>query len=165
MPAPNRPYKPAEGPLPSTVGNGNDYAAQVAGTISSARGSFDTATRPQTSDPILFYSLQLNTNTFKTSLCDGAANPATCQGWQQFVFSNVTHAAFMQYWLIDYGPQCPAGWTALGSHCRKSSSGSSFICPQIIRSFLEVQGTAGSGGAMDVINVLARGVADGYGGG
>ena len=68
MPAPNRPYKPAEGPRPSTVGNGNDYAAQVAGTISSARGSFDTATGLDF-HPVQFYSLQLNTNFFTTSLC------------------------------------------------------------------------------------------------
>ena len=155
MPAPKRPYKPAEGPRPSTVGNGNDYAAQVAGTISSARGSFDNAT-PLFS-PILFYSAQLNTNTFKTSLCDGAANPATCLGWQQFVFSNVTHAAFMQYWLIDYGPQCPSGWTAFGSsHCRTSTSNSNPISPQNPR-YLELQGTAGSGGAMDVIIVPGLG--------
>jgi hypothetical protein len=153
MPAPNRPYKPAEGPLPSTVGNGNDYAAQVAGTISSARGSFDNATGLDFRS-VRSYSLQLNTNTFKTSLCDGAANPATCLGWQQFVFSNVKHAAFMQYWLIDYGPQCPAGWTAFGSHCRTSSSNSSFISPQDNPTFVEVQGTAGSGGAMDVVKVI-----------
>lgn len=151
MPAPNRPYKPAEGPRPNTVGNGNDYAAQVAGTISLARGSFDNATG--LFSPIFFYSAQLNTNTFKTSLCDGAANPATCLGWQQFVFSNVSRAAFMQYWLIDYGPQCPWGWTAFGSsHCRKSTGNSNPISPQNPK-FLELHGTAGSGGAMDVIIV------------
>jgi von Willebrand factor type D domain len=152
MPAPNRPYKPAEGPRPSTVGNGNDYAAQVAGTISSARGSFDTDTGFEF-NPVFFYSLQLNTNTFKTSLCDGAANPATCLGWQQFVFSNPMQAAFMQYWLIDYGPQCPSGWTGLGSHCRTKSGSSSITSPQENPVFVELQGTAGSGGAMDVFIV------------
>jgi VWD domain-containing protein len=160
--APNRPYKPVEGPLPNTVGNGNDYAAQVAGIISSAIGSFDTATGPDLHHPVRFYSLQLNTNFFTTSLCDSAANPAACKGWQQFVVSvdaGVGQVAFMQYWLIDYGPQCPAGWTTLGSDC-KMSSGGVFVPLQLSPlGYLELEGTAGSGGALDLISVL---VVDGH---
>ena len=39
---PARPYPPARGPRPSTVGNGNDVSASVTGHISQAVGSFDS---------------------------------------------------------------------------------------------------------------------------
>jgi FG-GAP-like repeat len=60
------------------------------------------------------FSLQLNTNFFTTATCSGALNPSQCRGWQQFVDSNVEgQAAYMQYWLINYGTTiCPAGWTS-----------------------------------------------------
>src|SRR5262249_24056198 len=82
------------------------------------------------------------------------ANPATCIGWQQFVFSNSMYqAAFMQYWLIDYGAQCPAGWNPLGSHCWTSSSKSNPPLTEPHPVFLSLQATAGSGGAKDVLIV------------
>ncbi len=41
-----------------------------------------------------------------------STNP-DCRGWEQFVFenNNVSHRAFIQYWLIKYNTTCPAGWT------------------------------------------------------
>ena len=42
--APAVPYRPARGPRPDTVGNGNDVSAQVTGHISEAVGSFDSVT-------------------------------------------------------------------------------------------------------------------------
>ena len=113
-----RPY-PARGPKPLTVGNGAGFSANSAtGHISLAVGSFDRVTGviretgSATGAPNTF-SLQLNANFFQTPACNGAVNPAQCQGWQQFVFStngcvNNRTCAFMQYWLIGFGPNCPA---------------------------------------------------------
>ena len=130
---PPRPYPPARGPRPGTVGNGTDISAQATGgSITGAEGSFPTTsgvtsetgviTPNSTCTPVLgpnAFSLQLNTNTFsgpnntKASsnppLCAGAANPSNCAGWQQFVYSN-TGTAFMQYWLINYNAICPSSW-------------------------------------------------------
>ena len=92
MTAPQRPYPLARGVRPDTVGNGNDFSAQVSGSnplppISSAIGSFDSVTGVESETDLgkaNIFSLQLNTNTFNTSSCSGGA----CVGWQQFVFSN-----------------------------------------------------------------------------
>jgi uncharacterized membrane protein len=114
---PTRPYKPARGPRPTFVGNGNDVVAQVSGLISQAEGSFDSVTGvtsetgavteggPQVANT---FSLQLNTNFFSTPACNGAAG-SQCKGWEQFVYSNEGQA-FIQYWLINYDSTCPAGW-------------------------------------------------------
>src|SRR6185503_8017188 len=76
--APKRPYPPAIGRRPQTVGGSNDFAAEVTGIISSAVGSFDTVSGvtsetgqengsgPQVANT---YSLQLNTKPFTTSVC------------------------------------------------------------------------------------------------
>jgi hypothetical protein len=147
--APNGTYAPAQG--------SNDFAAEVAGTISSAVGSFDdyAAWSPNNTGlgtPSVEYSLQLNTNFFTTSLCNGAANPANCKGWQQFVYSAKSlqdSTLFIQYWLIDYG-SCPTGWTARGSHCSKSTSPTPVPYQYIFNlRRLTLTGTVGSGGAMD----------------
>src|ERR1700747_546397 len=109
--APRRPYPPARGPRPSQVGNGNDVSAKVGGSISEAVGSFDsvtgvtseTGTGPFTGPNS--FSLQLNSNFFISSACNGAATPGSCRGWQQFVYANVScpNCGFMQYWLLGWG--------------------------------------------------------------
>ena len=120
----------AMGLTPETVGNGGDYSAQVSGTISRARGSFTGVTGLNTEvDAVLNrYSLQLNTNTFDTSACNGAA--AGCQGWQQFIYQS-SGAIYMQYWLIGYNstdangnltPGCPTGWATSGNSCFHDSA-------------------------------------------
>jgi hypothetical protein len=114
-------------PLPQTVGNGVDFSARVTGSISGAEGSFDSVTGVtsetgqvggaggQVADA---YSLQLNSNFFNSSVCSGAANPPSCQGWAQAVLSNATlHGLFLEYWLINWGNPCPAGWNAYSSDC------------------------------------------------
>ena len=118
--APNRPYPPAHAnrsqPSPNTVGGGlSDYTALVSGLLSSAEGSFliDSGYVPP---PEGAFSLQLNTNTFPTSTCNGAANPPDCSGWEQFVFSDetaddISPTVFIQYWLLNWNTQCPGGWT------------------------------------------------------
>jgi len=123
--APQRPYPPARGRRPDTVGNGTDLAVRASGySITAAQGSFDNVTgvtsetgttygigcsNPVSNIPNTF-SLQLNTNFFGTSVCNGVAG---CRGWQQFIFSNAGYV-LMQYWLINYisppvNPTCPAG--------------------------------------------------------
>jgi hypothetical protein len=68
-------------------GSGPDFSAKVAGNISTAEGSFDSATGiTSTGD----YSLQLNTAPFATSACSGSPNNTGsltngCRGWEQFV--------------------------------------------------------------------------------
>jgi hypothetical protein len=62
------------------------------------------------------FSLQLNSSFFtSTTACSGAAYPATCKGWEQFVHSNLAaQCAFIQYWLIAYNAPCPIGWLTSG---------------------------------------------------
>jgi hypothetical protein len=161
--APPRPYPPARGSRPATVGNGNDCTASVSGSISSAVGSFDsvgdvtseTGTTfdpgPNCSNPVSnvpnTFSLQLNTNLFATSTCVGKS----CQGWQQFIYSN-SGVAFIQYWLINYGTACPGGWNTLGSDCWRNGDNAVSVPPQAIPNpaLLRLTGRVESGG-MDTI--------------
>ena len=147
--APPRPYLPARGPRPDTVGNGTDFSAQVtSGVISSADGSFVRVigvTSESDDGSANTFSLQLNSSFFTTSVCNGAATPSSCLGWQQFVYTN-SGAAFMQYWLLDYGT-CPGGWNQYGSDCYKNSSAVS-VPVQTIANLAELvlTGTVVSGG-------------------
>jgi hypothetical protein len=81
--APRRPYGPAEGSRPFTVGNTNDFVPVVSGVMTAAEGSFDSFTGvtsetgqvggsgPQVAN---IYSLQLNTKPFTTPMCAGSPN-------------------------------------------------------------------------------------------
>ena len=59
------------------------------------------------------YSLQINTNRFDTSFCNGIAG---CQGFQQFVYASndgdgttsIPGHLYIQYWLVNFGANCPA---------------------------------------------------------
>jgi hypothetical protein len=119
---PNYLMPPKAGIVPQTVGNGDDVAAQApSGFITSATGSFDSLTNvtsetgqiaasgPQIANA---YTLQINTDFFTSTACSTSPNPG-CRGWEQFVFenNNVSHRAFIQYWLIRYNTTCPVGWT------------------------------------------------------
>lgn len=122
--APNYPYVPRNPPRPLTVGGGNDLSAQVPaglGFISSATGSFENVTNVTSESGQIngtgpavanAYSIQLNTNFFASTACSGAAVPAACQGWEQFLFANdgSSGSVFIQYWLISYNTTCPTGW-------------------------------------------------------
>lgn len=97
VPTPKYPMPPRSGVVPEVVGNGNDVAAQApSGHISSATGSFDTLTNVSSeSGPIGnagasladTYSLQVNTDFFKTTVCTntGGSTDPNCRGWEQFV--------------------------------------------------------------------------------
>lgn len=97
-----------------TVGNGTDYAAASTNLISAATGSFPVVQNLVSETGALGandFSLQINSNFMPGGRgCAGATVPTTCKAWQQFVFANGAHMAFMQYWLIHYDATCPAGW-------------------------------------------------------
>jgi hypothetical protein len=133
---------PATGIEPGNVGKGADWVAQAPAktTITSAQGKFPTVSgvTSESSFAPNNYMLQLNSNTFPpgstsqlTSLCAGGTTPNMCTGWQQFFYitsqsdSTLDYAnqsvAFMQYWLLNYGPtatkKCPSGWSPSSSNC------------------------------------------------
>jgi YVTN family beta-propeller protein len=126
--APHLRFSPARGSGPKLVGNGTDYSASVTGLLSSATGSFDNVTpgATETSNGVPnSFSLQLNTKPFTSAIiCAGSANPADCQGWQQFIYSTDFNEVFMQYWLLNYDATCPAGWNTYGGDCWMNSAAS-----------------------------------------
>jgi hypothetical protein len=151
--APKTPYIPRHatlGGVGNTVGDGADYAAAVTKLITHGVGSFTSVTGVTSikdQGQANTYSLQLNSNFFTTTICNGAVNPASCLGWQQFVYSN-SGVAFMQYWLINYGSKCPSGgWMAYSGDCYRNSAAVG-VPIQSIAQFpaLTVTGTASATG-------------------
>src|ERR1051326_1570175 len=132
------PFRPHQGPRPFTVGNGTDFAALVTGNTTAAEGSFENVTNAggmtESGGGVADkYSLQINTNTFSTTTCSGAANPATCQGWEQFIYSSKTLGKILiQYWLLNYNNPCPAGWTPSGGDCFRNNAGALAVPVQAI---------------------------------
>ena len=110
-------------------GSGPDYSATVTGHISLAEGSFDSVSGVTSNNP---YSLQLNTQHFATGICSGSPNntgslTTGCRGWEQFVYEN-NGSAFIQYWILDFGPvgtacplphpaSCPPGTSTSAGWC------------------------------------------------
>jgi hypothetical protein len=138
--APNIPTPPRHGPRPAVVGNNNDISARApSGHITQAIGHFENVTNVTSeSGPIgntgssigNAYTLQINTDFFKGSTaCAGSPNP-NCEGWEQWVYWNTgssNGSASMQYWLVSYNANCPAGqgWNqvpVLGTSCYKNSA-------------------------------------------
>jgi hypothetical protein len=134
------PNGPRTGPRPNNIGNGNDISTRASGLlISSARGSFDSVTPNTVTETGLWngnanspnaFTLQINSQFFNTTVCAGNAG---CQGWQQFIYSQNQcngPCIFMEYWLINFGPACPAGpWIQVGNSCffNSASAGASAI--------------------------------------
>jgi hypothetical protein len=151
--APNVPYVPHKGRVHGqTVGDGNDYAAEVtSGVISETIGTFPTDSDVKTEKGLLGandYSLQLNSNFMNTATCDGAKNPSECLDWEQFVYSSGYEEAFMQYWLINWNTKCPSGWAAYSTDCYTNSS--AVAAPkEVIGNLktLKLSGTAVNGGS------------------
>ena len=140
--APNVPLVPRL-PLrggPDVIGNGADYVAHVAGTLSQATGTFHKVSAGITEKGQIggvgsqvnnAFTLQINSQFFKDPpACSGASNPSNCDGWQQFVYafhySGSTNEVFMQYWLLNYHNTCPGGWATYGTDCYTNSPASSF---------------------------------------
>jgi hypothetical protein len=124
--APAIPYIPRRGAVSQTVGNGNDYAAEItSGLISKTIGAFPKVTGVTSETGILGandYSLQLNSNFMNTQACNGARNPSQCQDWEQFIYSSGYEQVFMQYWLINYDTTCPSGWFTYETDCYTNST-------------------------------------------
>jgi hypothetical protein len=122
--APNRLYLPRHFPEPQTVGNGDDYAAEISsGVITQTVGSFPSVSgvSSESDDGTSGdYSLQLNSNFMNTNACNGVSG---CQAWEQFVYASGEGSAFMQYWLINYGDTCPSGgWMQYQGSCYMNSA-------------------------------------------
>jgi hypothetical protein len=147
--APLRPYPP----VPFNVGHGNDFSAKVPGTITAATGSFDAVNGVTSetgfSNVADSFSLQVNSSFFTTTACAGAAIPANCQGWQQFVYSN-DGFALMQYWLIHWGAACPPGWTLSPPSCYMNST-SVAVPPQPIANLAQLSLSGQIAGGTDTI--------------
>jgi hypothetical protein len=121
---PNDPFLPANGIRAATVGNGNDWSLAVTGHSSFAQGSFHHVSGVKTEEQngkSNDYSLQLNTQPFTTATCAtlGSPDPSDCRGWEQFIYatSGSSAVAFIQYWLLHFGPAgtaCPSGWHSHG---------------------------------------------------
>ena len=116
-------------PAPASVGDTNDYIAGVTeGLITEAHGHFfisgvisETNVPGNLSPPGAItgpneYSLQINTNRAYTPACAGHVN---CTVWQQFIYSinsdcvllvDCTPGLYMQYWLYNWGTNCPSNW-------------------------------------------------------
>ena len=84
--------------------------------------------------------------------------PSNCLAWQQFVYSASYGGVFMQYWLIDYGTTCPAGWITYGSgsstDCYENSEGGFLTAALPTIATLEsvsLTGTVDSGGNDSVV--------------
>ena len=157
--APLIPHPPRKrtGPVVDAVGNGSDYSAELPGgpLLTYGEGSFGTsAVVSETDGAADSYSLQLNTNQFASSACNGVPG---CTGWQQYIFDNNaagsgTAALYIQYWLVNYPSPCPAGYTfypggAGGSGCFKNSTAVAVPVQALINlSGLALTGTAVDGG-------------------
>jgi hypothetical protein len=160
--APNIPFIPRSARGGSlTVGDGNDYAAEVSsGLISKTVGSFPTVTGVKTEEGIdgaNSYSLQLNSNFMNTKTCKGAKNPPDCRDWLQYVYSSDYTEAFMQYWLIDWNTSCPSGWNTYSNDCYTNSAAVS-VPKEVISKLktLSVSGSAVKGGLDTLIMYVGK---------
>jgi len=177
---PPYPMVPPRGPRPLVVGRGNDIAAAApSGTITTAIGSFDSATNvtseagqingagPQVANA---YTYQLNTNVYYNSpACAGASDPTQCRSWEQFIYENDggSGTTYIQYWLIRWNNPCPGGWvsypypTASDTSCYRNSTLATPVPNQPINSAnilaSSLSGTATAGG--DSVTFTAGGVA------
>ena len=145
---PKMPLLPRKGGNPEAVGDGTDATGNVLSTtpISTAEGSFPSVTgvTNEVDATANNYAIQLNTNTFGgAALCSGAANPAACRGWQQFIYQ--PGYAYIQYWLLNYGSGCPSGWTPYGGDCYTNSDGGASVPAEPITDLPNITMTATAG--------------------
>ena len=107
-----------------------NITAQSSGSITSATGTLlELSNLGAVTGQPTGYSLQMNTNGFKTALCNGSHNRAGCVGWEQFyVESDGTY--FIQTWLGNYldavTTTCPTGvtWNTFQPNAKVSPNGS-----------------------------------------
>ncbi len=137
---PNRPYRPRTpgagpaAPGAQLVGNGQDFSNVVSGSMSWAEGRFQQITgilNENDNGTLDKYSLQLNTQFFRTNVCP-AAN-AGCQGWEQYLMTS-SGSIWIQYWLLNWVTatvrSCPPGWNTFGADCWINSANSTNVGAQ-----------------------------------
>jgi len=149
--APNIPFLPRTRLGSQTVGNGDDYAAEVSsGVISQTVGTFPKVTGVKSETGVYganSYTLQLNSNFMNTATCDGAKDPAECLDWLQYVYSSDYTEGFMQYWLINWNTKCPGGWYSYGGDCYTNSNAVTIPKEAISKlKTIKLSGTAVDGG-------------------
>ena len=159
--APNIPFLPRTGWGSQTVGNGDDYAAEVtSGVISQTIGSFAKVTGVKTENGAYganSYSLQLNSNFMNTQACDGARDPAKCLDWLQYVYSSDFTEGFMQYWLINWNTTCPNGWYSYGGDCYTNSNAVTVPKEAISKlKTIKISGTAVAGGLDTLVMTVGK---------
>jgi hypothetical protein len=189
--APNRPYAPANvgagndwtatvagAPISSATGS-FDSVTGVTLETGTTFGSGPNCPSPVNNVPNIF-ALQLNTRPFtttaSTNLCtnganpagaspaNGAANPALCQGWQQFIYSSTFNIVFIQYWLLNYTatlagkPTCPtsANWQPSNGGCYVNSTAAT-VPPQTIANLRGMSFTASADSAFDSAKTMTAG--------
>jgi len=88
------------------------------------------------------YSLQLNTNEEYSAAC---GSHSSCKAWQQYIFATNTcttlitsctftdeSQVFIEYWLLNYGSTCPAGFQPDGNgNCVQNSSATTIYNGQL----------------------------------
>lgn len=122
------------------TGNTADYTLVASSLISQTIGSFPSVTGVTSETSVGLpefdgdgnlgsnaFSLQINSNNdSRTSACTGGGSK--CTVWQQFLYAtdattSGTGAIFIEYWLLDYGPTCPSGYTVSNvGNCYKNSA-------------------------------------------
>lgn len=157
----------AHGPLlrdnVRTVGNGHDWVVNVTnGLLGQVTGSFEdvsgvTSVVDSLTHADNTYSLQLNTNFFRSPECPESS--PSCLGFQQAVYSanGVNPGSLLvQYWLIDYnndGQTCPSGWDSANNNCVVNASQQPSVDPTTTAdlSEMELTMTTDAGGNDHVI--------------
>jgi hypothetical protein len=151
-----------KGPVSETVGDGNDYVAEVtSGLISETIGSFPQVkgVTSETGEGVAnSYSLQLNSNFMNTSTCDGASDPAQCLDWEQFAYLSTPYeVGFMQYWLINWNNPCPKGWFNYSNDCYTNSNGVNVPQEDVSElKTIKLSGTAVSGGLDTLVMTVGK---------
>lgn len=169
-PLPRRGIRSAMAGSSQTTGNGNDYAIEVSGLISSTTGTFPSVTGVTSEKGVGVaafggggilganeYTLQVNSNYDQTTAA--CKNHSGCTVWQQFIYSpdystKGKAAVFMQYWLIGYGgTTCPSGFGSDGSgDCYKNSKAvTAPDIPATQLANLKLSGSAVAGGNDKVV--------------
>jgi hypothetical protein len=145
-----------------TVGDGNDYAAEVSsGLISKTVGSFPKVTGVKSEEGVdgpNSYSLQLNSNFMSNNnACNGSKNKSDCLAWLQYVYASDYTEAFMQYWLINYDTTCPNGWNSYGGDCYTNSAAVG-VPKEVITKLktLSISGSAVAGGLDTLIMYVGK---------
>ena len=156
--------------FPNTVGAGTDYFTSVSGHLSSATGSFDSATgitkeygskgNDLTTVYPDVYELQMNSNVY-TAPCPSAGG---CQGWEQFLFSQSQcggACVFIEYWLLNYPSPCPTteawiyypGSPTTTPGCYFNTNGKGLPAPVALADFGKLVMTASVSGGNDEVQL------------